>query len=59
MEDAGLINFGEPFKALRNQGMLLAADGQKISKSKGNDIKPDEIIDQGYGADSLRMIVLF
>lgn len=59
MQDAGLINFGEPFKALRNQGMLLAADGQKISKSKGNDIKPDEIIEQGYGADALRMIVLF
>ncbi|MFO0882511.1 MAG: leucine--tRNA ligase [Candidatus Saccharimonadales bacterium] len=59
MQDAGLINFNEPFKALRNQGMLLAADGQKISKSKGNDIKPEEIIEQGYGADSLRMIVLF
>lgn len=59
MQDAGLIEFGEPFKALRNQGMLLAADGQKISKSKGNDIKPEEIIDQGYGADALRMIVLF
>lgn len=59
MQDAGLIDFSEPFKALRNQGMLLAADGQKISKSKGNDIKPDEIIDQGYGADALRMIVLF
>ncbi len=59
MQDSGLINFGEPFKALRNQGMLLAADGQKISKSKGNDIKPEDIIDQGYGADSLRMIVLF
>lgn len=59
MQDSGLITFGEPFKALRNQGMLLAADGQKISKSKGNDIKPEDIIDQGYGADSLRMIVLF
>lgn len=59
MQDSGLINFGEPFKALRNQGMLLAADGQKISKSKGNDIKPEDIIEQGYGADSLRMIVLF
>jgi leucyl-tRNA synthetase len=59
MQDAGLINFSEPFKALRNQGMLLASDGQKISKSKGNDIKPEEIIEQGYGADALRMIVLF
>jgi leucyl-tRNA synthetase len=59
MADAGLINFNEPFKALRNQGMLLAADGEKISKSKGNSISPEEIIDQGYGADALRMIVLF
>jgi leucyl-tRNA synthetase len=59
MFDAGLINFDEPFKALRNQGMLLASDGQKISKSKGNDIKPEEIIEQGYGADALRLIVLF
>jgi leucyl-tRNA synthetase len=59
MQDSELIDFNEPFKALRNQGMLLAADGQKISKSKGNDIKPEDIIDQGYGADSLRMIVLF
>lgn len=59
MQDAGLIDFGEPFAALRNQGMLLAEDGEKISKSKGNDIRPDEIIDSGYGADALRMIVLF
>jgi len=59
MRDAGLIHFGEPFKALRNQGMLLAADGSKISKSKGNSISPEEIIDQGYGADALRMITLF
>ena len=59
MQDEGLIDFAEPFKALRNQGMLLAQDGQKISKSKGNDVKPEDIIEQGYGADSLRMIVLF
>lgn len=59
MQDEGLIDFSEPFKALRNQGMLLAQDGQKISKSKGNDVKPEDIIEQGYGADSLRMIVLF
>ena len=59
MQDAGLIDFPEPFLALRNQGMLLAEDGQKISKRKGNAIPPDEVIDSGYGADSLRMIVLF
>ncbi len=59
IRDAGLINFDEPFQALRNQGMLLAEDGQKISKRKGNAVPPDEVIDSGYGADSLRMIVLF
>lgn len=59
MYDDGLINFEEPFSTLRNQGMLLAPDGQKMSKSKGNTIEPDNIIDQGYGADSIRLMVLF
>jgi leucyl-tRNA synthetase len=59
MQDEGLIDFGEPFKALRNQGMILAPDGQKMSKSKGNTIQPDELIDQGYGADSIRIMELF
>ncbi len=59
MHDAGLINFSEPFKALRNQGMILAPDGRKMSKSWGNVIAPDEIISQGYGADSVRIMELF
>jgi leucyl-tRNA synthetase len=59
MYDEGLINFTEPFKALRNQGMILAPDGQKMSKSKGNVIAPSELIDQGYGADSVRIMELF
>ncbi len=59
MYDEGLINFTEPFKALRNQGMILAPDGQKMSKSKGNVIAPSELIDQGYGADSIRLMELF
>lgn len=59
MFEEGMIDFNEPFKSLKNQGLLLAADGQKISKSKGNDIKPEEIIESGYGADSLRMLTLF
>jgi leucyl-tRNA synthetase len=59
MKDAGLINFGEPFKALRNQGMILAPDGRKMSKSWNNTITPDEIIEQGYGADSIRLLELF
>lgn len=59
MQDEGLIDFGEPFKKLRNQGMILAPDGQKMSKSKGNVIAPDELIGQGYGADSIRIMELF
>jgi leucyl-tRNA synthetase len=59
MQDAGLIDFDEPFKTLRNQGMILAPDGAKMSKSKGNTIEPGGLIDQGYGADSIRVMELF
>lgn len=59
MFDAGLIDFNEPFKSLRNQGMILAPDGRKMSKSWGNVIAPDELIEQGYGADSIRIMELF
>lgn len=59
MYDEGLINFQEPFKTLRNHGMILAPDGQKMSKSKGNTIEPDGLIEQGYGADSIRIMELF
>jgi leucyl-tRNA synthetase len=59
MFDDGLINFEEPFTTLRNQGMILAPDGEKMSKSKGNTIEPDILINQGYGADSIRLMELF
>jgi leucyl-tRNA synthetase len=59
MYDEKLINFNEPFKSLRNQGMILAPDGNKMSKSKGNTIEPDSLIEQGYGADSIRIMELF
>lgn len=59
MYDEGLIDFEEPFTTLRNQGMILAPDGQKMSKSKGNTIEPDGLIQQGYGADSIRLMELF
>jgi leucyl-tRNA synthetase len=59
MFDQGLIDFKEPFSALRNQGMILAPDGQKMSKSRGNTIEPDGLIEQGYGADSVRIMELF
>jgi leucyl-tRNA synthetase len=59
MFDDGLIDFQEPFTTLRNQGMILAPDGEKMSKSKGNTIEPDGLINQGYGADSIRLMELF
>ncbi len=58
MYDAGLVPFIEPFSKLRNQGMMLAADGTKMSKSKNNVITPDEIVEK-YGADTLRAFILF
>ena len=59
MYDEKLIDFQEPFSTLRNQGMILAPDGAKMSKSKDNTIEPDGIIEQGYGADSIRIMELF
>jgi leucyl-tRNA synthetase len=59
MHDEGLIDFDEPFTKLRNQGMILAPDGAKMSKSKGNTIEPDGLIAQGYGADATRLMELF
>ncbi len=58
MYDAGLVPFKEPFTKLRNQGMMLAADGTKMSKSKNNVITPDEMVDK-YGVDTLRAFILF
>ncbi|HVX58183.1 MAG TPA: class I tRNA ligase family protein, partial [Candidatus Saccharimonadales bacterium] len=52
------LNFEEPFKKLTNQGLILGPDGQKMSKSKGNVIAPDEQV-TSYGADSLRLYLMF
>ncbi|MGI9027334.1 MAG: leucine--tRNA ligase [Candidatus Saccharimonadales bacterium] len=49
----------EPVKKLVYNGYILAPDGNKMSKSKGNVVNPDEIIDQGYGADALRVYEMF
>ncbi len=59
MHDAGLIDFDEPFTALRNHGMIWASDGRKMSKSFGNTIAPDDLIADGYGADAIRVMELF
>jgi leucyl-tRNA synthetase len=53
-----LISFDEPFLKLRHQGTILAEDGTKMSKSKGNVINPDDVIDL-YGADTVRVYEMF
>ena len=53
-----IINFDEPFLKLRTIGLILAQDGQKMSKSKGNVVNPDDII-KNYGADALRLYEMF
>jgi leucyl-tRNA synthetase len=59
LHDLGYVPFVEPFKRLRNQGMILAPDGkEKMSKSKGNVITPDEVVAE-WGADPLRAYEMF
>lgn len=58
LHDAGLLEFDEPFLSLRNQGMILGPDHNKMSKSKGNVINPDDVIKE-FGADSLRVYEMF
>ncbi|WP_150465117.1 leucine--tRNA ligase [Francisella sp. SYW-2] len=57
MRDEGLITSNEPFKNLLTQGMVLK-DGAKMSKSKGNTVDPQELIDK-YGADTVRLFSMF
>lgn len=56
--DLGYINFDEPFQSLFNQGTILGPDHQKMSKSKGNVIAPDELV-MHYGADTVRVYLCF
>ncbi|MCP4433379.1 MAG: leucine--tRNA ligase [Gammaproteobacteria bacterium] len=57
MRDEGLVNSDEPFKSLLTQGMVLK-DGSKMSKSKGNTVDPQDLIDR-FGADTVRLFVMF
>ncbi|HET9173793.1 MAG TPA: leucine--tRNA ligase [Candidatus Saccharimonadales bacterium] len=57
--EQGLVPTPEPYAARRGQGIILAADGTKMSKSKGNVVDPTEIIASGYGADALRVAIAF
>ena len=56
--DLGYLSKSEPFQRLVNQGIILGEDGQKMSKSRGNIVNPDHVIDQ-YGADAFRCYEMF
>lgn len=56
--DYGYVSTPEPFKKLFHQGLILGEDGRKMSKSLGNVVNPDEVINE-YGADSLRLFEMF
>ena len=56
--DVGLVSSDEPFQKLAHQGMILGLDGEKMSKSRGNVVNPDEVREK-YGADALRLFILF
>jgi leucyl-tRNA synthetase len=58
MRDMGLVDFDEPMLVLRNQGIILGEDGEKMSKSRGNVVSPDELIAE-YGADTVRGYLMF
>ena len=58
MRDLGLVESGEPFLKLRNQGMILGADNEKMSKSRGNVVDPDDLV-RRYGADAVRAYLMF
>jgi leucyl-tRNA synthetase len=58
MRDIGLIGEDEPFKRLFNQGQILGADGERMSKSRGNVQDPDELV-RRYGADTVRLFLMF
>lgn len=58
LRDLGYLDFDESFPSLRHQGLILGPDGNKMSKSKGNTISPDEYV-ESYGADVLRMYLMF
>ena len=56
--DIGEVNTDEPYAKRTAQGLILGPDGEKMSKSRGNTVDPNEVID-GYGADVLRTYILF
>ncbi len=57
--DQKLVPTPEPYMARRGQGIVLATDNSKMSKSKGNVVNPTQFIEEGYGADALRLAIAF
>jgi leucyl-tRNA synthetase len=58
LRDLGHLSFDEPFLALRNQGQILGADHQRMSKSRGNVVNPDDLVGR-YGSDVVRLFLMF
>lgn len=58
LHDFGYLSFEEPFLKLKNQGLILGPDGNKMSKSKGNVVNPDDVVME-YGADAIRLYEMF
>ena len=58
LSDLGIVQEREPFKRLFNQGQILGADGERMSKSRGNVQDPDELVAR-YGADTVRLFLMF
>ena len=56
--DLGVVPTKEPFQKLYNQGMILGGNNEKMSKSRGNVVNPDDVVNQ-YGADTLRLYEMF
>lgn len=56
--DMGYLSFNEPFMRLVHQGTILGPDGEKMSKSRGNVVSPDEFVDR-YGSDTMRLYLAF
>ena len=58
MRDIGLLDQDEPFRRLFNQGQILGLDGERMSKSRGNVVDPDDLVAR-YGADTIRLFLMF
>lgn len=58
MRDMGLVKFSEPMRSLFNQGIILGEDSEKMSKSRGNVVSPDNLV-SAYGADAVRVYLMF